>query len=128
MYFTFVFHGFMNTFLKVMKQPFRRGVNFNYVRINFSSQYCLKTSFDVQKVDQVYSNTRVPTQVNTNQHESDTSQHESNTSQHESTQARHESIRISTNQHESDTSQHESTRINTSQCESIRPRNHHNLL
>ena len=128
MYFTFVFHGFMNTFLKVMKLPFRRGVNFNYVRINFSSQYRLKTSFDVQKVDQVYSNTRVPTQVNMNQHESDTSQHESNTSQHESTQARHESIRINTNQHESDTNQHESTRINTSQCESIRPRNHHNLL
>ena len=32
------------------------------------------------KRDQVYSNTRVPTQVNTNQHESDTSQDESNTS------------------------------------------------
>ena len=36
-------------------------------------------------LDQVYSDTRVPTQVNTNQHESDTNQHESNTSQHEST-------------------------------------------
>ena len=54
--------------------------------------------------DQVYSNTRVPTQVNT--------------SQHESTRVWHESTRINTNQHESDTStntsQHESTRINTS--------------
>ena len=28
-------------------------------------------------IDQVYSNTPVPTQVNTSQHESDTSQHES---------------------------------------------------
>ena len=34
--------------------------------------------------DQVYYNTRVPTQVNTNQHEFDRSQHESDTSQHES--------------------------------------------
>ena len=107
----------MNTFLKVMKLPFRRGVNFNYVRINFSSQYRLKTSFDVQKVDQVYSNTRVPTQVNMNQHESDTSQHESNTSQHESTQARHESIRINMNPTPVNTSQHESTRVNASQLD-----------
>ena len=37
--------------------------------------------------DQVYSNTRAPTQVNTNQHEFDRSQQES-------TRARHESIRI----------------------------------
>ena len=39
------------------------------------------------KYDQVYFNTRVPTQVNTTQHEStrvSTSQHESNTNQHES--------------------------------------------
>ena len=62
-------------------------------------------------LDQVYSNTRVPTQVNTNQHESDTNQHKSNTSQHESTGARHESTgintsptRVNTNQHKSDTS------------------------
>ena len=49
--------------------------------------------------DQVYCNTRVPTQVNTTQHEStrvNTNQHESNTSQHESTQVRHESTRINT--------------------------------
>ena len=39
--------------------------------------------------DQVYSNTGVPTQVNTNQHEF-------NTSQHESTRVRHESTRINT--------------------------------
>ena len=42
------------------------------------------------KIDQVYSNTRVPTQVNTSQHDS---------------------TRINTSQHESDTSQHESTRV-----------------
>ena len=39
----------MNTFLKVIKQSIRRGVNFNYVRM-FSSQYCLEALFDVQKV------------------------------------------------------------------------------
>ena len=39
--------------------------------------------------DQVYSNIRVPTQVNTNQHESDRSQQES-------TRARHESTRVNT--------------------------------
>ena len=44
--------------------------------------------------DKVYSNTRVPTQVNTNQHESDTSQHESNTSQQESDTSQHESTRV----------------------------------
>ena len=47
-------------------------------------------------LDQVYSDTRVPTQVNTNQHESDTNQHESNTSQHESTRVWHESTRVNT--------------------------------
>ena len=49
------------------------------------------------KLDQVYSNTRVPTQVNTNQREStrvNTNQHESDTSQHESTRVRHESLQI----------------------------------
>ena len=34
-------------FLKVIKQPFRRGVNFNYVRVTFSSQQRSETSFDV---------------------------------------------------------------------------------
>ena len=29
------FHGSLNLFLKVIKRPFRRGVNFNYVRIIF---------------------------------------------------------------------------------------------
>ena len=47
--------------------------------------------------DQVYSNTRVPTRVNTNQHGS--------------TRVLHESTQFSTNQHESDTSP---TRVNTS--------------
>ena len=52
----------------------------------------LETDSNTGVFDQVYSNTRVPTQVNTNQHESrqvlheSTSQHESGTSQHESTQ------------------------------------------
>ena len=61
--------------------------------------------------DQVYSNTRVPTQVSTNQHEPNTSQHESTQVRHESTRVRHESTqintsltRVNTNQHESDTS------------------------
>ena len=49
--------------------------------------------------DQVYS---VPTQVNTNQHESARVQHESTRVRHESTRARHESTRINTSQHESD--------------------------
>ena len=54
--------------------------------------------------DQVYSNTRVPTQVNTSQHESTrvktsptrayTNQHKSNTSQHESDTSQHEPARV----------------------------------
>ena len=44
-------------------------------------------------IDQVYSNTRVPTQVNTSP------------------------TRVDTNQHESNTSQHKSTRVNTSQLD-----------
>ena len=61
--------------------------------------------------DQVYSNIRVPTQVNTNQHESTRVWHEStriNTSQHESDTSQHES---KTSQHESDRSQHESPQV-----------------
>ena len=44
--------------------------------------------------DQVYSNTRVPTQVNTNQHESTLVRHESKTSQHESDTSQHESTQV----------------------------------
>ena len=33
---------FMNTFLKVVKQLFRRGVNFNYVRVFFFFSTTLK--------------------------------------------------------------------------------------
>ena len=62
-------------------------------------------------LDQVYSNTRVPTQINTSltrvQHESTQVRHESariNTSQHEST-------RVNTNQHDSNTSQYEAARV-----------------
>ena len=60
-------------------------------------------------MDRVYTNTRVPTQVNTSQHESTRVWHDStriNTSQHESDTSQHES---NTSQHESHTSQHEST-------------------
>ena len=59
----------------------------------------------VEKLDQVYSNTRVPTQVNTNQHES-------TQVRHESTRVRHESTRINTSLTRV---LNESTRINTSQ-------------
>ena len=52
--------------------------------------------------DQVYSNTRVPTQVNT-------SQHESRGVQNESTRVNTSPTQINTSQHELD------TRINTSQ-------------
>ena len=77
-----------------------QGVNSKQCSINI---FCLTNKITF-KTDQVYSNTRVPTQVNTNQHEStqvNTNQHESNTSQHES----------KTSQHESNTSQHESTQV-----------------
>ena len=66
--------------------------------------------------DQVYSNTRVPTQVNTSQHESTRVWQEStriNTSQHDSKMS----------QHESDTSQHESTQVN--KCSVWVNMNHH---
>ena len=77
-------------------------------------------------VDEVYSNTPVPTQVNTSQHEStrvntsptrvNTNQHESNTSQRESETSQHESTRV----------RHKSVRINTR--EKV-PYNHfHNIL
>ena len=54
--------------------------------------------------DQVYSNTGVPTQVNTNQHEFNTSQHESTRVRHESTRINTSPTRVNSNQHESDTS------------------------
>ena len=66
--------------------------------------------FVVFKDDKVYSNTRVSTQVNTSQHESDTSQHESTRVRHKSTRINTSLTRVNTSQHESDTSQHESTR------------------
>ena len=58
--------------------------------------------------DQVYSNTRVPTQVSTSPTRINASQHESDTSQHESDTNQHESTRINTRQYGTDTSQHES--------------------
>ena len=82
--------------------------------------FLLEILFD----DQVYFNTRVPTQVNTNQHKSDTSQHkstrvdasqhESDTSQHKSTRVNTTPTRVNTNQHKSTRVRHESKRINTS--------------
>ena len=76
-------------------------LSFTFLVILWWYLLALKNKF---LIDPVYSNTRVPTQVNTSQHEStrvNTNQHESNTSQRES----------DTSQHESDTSQHESTRV-----------------
>ena len=55
--------------------------------------------------DQVYSNTGVPTQVNTNQHEFNTSEHESIRVRHESLRINTSLTRVNTNQHESDTSE-----------------------
>ena len=81
------------------------------------SSFAIASCF--QKVnfqDQVYSNTRVPTQINTNQHEFDTNQHELDTNQHDSTrvttsltQINMSPTRINTSQHESDTNQYELT-------------------
>ena len=45
-------------------------------------------------IDQVYFNTRAPTQANTNQHELTRAQHEPDTSQHESTRVQHESTQV----------------------------------
>ena len=70
------------------------------------------------KEDQVYSNTRVSTRINTSQHEltqvntnqleSDTYQHKSDTNQHESLRAQHESTQINTSPTRVNTNQHES--------------------
>ena len=62
--------------------------NTTYTRYKYTAFY-----------DQVYSNTRVSTQVNTNRHEPtlfNTSPTRVNTSQHESTRVRHESTQINT--------------------------------
>ena len=73
-----------------------------------------------QIVDQVYSNTRVLTQVNKSQHEStrvNTSPTQVNMSQQESARVNTSPTRVNTNQHESNTSQH---KFDTSQHESTR--------
>ena len=44
---------FREHILNIIKHPFRRGVNFNYVWIIFSSHHHLETSFDVLKVKHV---------------------------------------------------------------------------
>ena len=56
------------------------------------------------KYNHVYSNARVSTQVNRNQHEFGTNQHESDTSKHESTRVQRNSTGV----------RYKSTRINTS--------------
>ena len=79
-------------------------LSFTFLVILWWYLLALKNKF---LIDPVYSNTRVPTQVNTSQHEStrvNANQHKSNTSQRESDTSQHES----TNEHESNTSQHES--------------------
>ena len=87
----------------------------------FTTPLSKKSGIFIVHIDQVCFNTRVPTQVNTNQHESTRVQHESTRFRHESTRINTISTRVNTNQHDSDTSQHEltrvwheSTRINTS--------------
>ena len=89
--------------------------NTTYTRYKYTAFY-----------DQVYSNTRVSTQVNTNRHEPtlfNTSPTRVNTSPTRVNTNQHESTRVNTNQHESDTSQHESKLVqhesNTSQHESL---------
>ena len=70
--------------------------------------------------DQVYSNNRVPTQFNTNQHEStriNTSPTRTNTSVTRVNMNNMSSTRVKMNQHESHTNQHET----------IRPRRYHSL-
>ena len=74
--------------------------------------------------DQVYSNTLVPTQVKTSQHESTRVRHETTRIQHESTSINTSLTGVNTNQYESNKSQHESARV---RHESIRPRNYHSL-
>ena len=60
--------------------------------------------------DQLYPNTRVPTQLNTNQHDSTRAQHESTRVRHESTQVskskkvKESSRRVNANQQKSDIS------------------------
>ena len=71
----------------------------NLSNVVFLSVFCSFTLYH-----QVYSNTRVPTRVNTNQHGSDTSRHESTQINTSPTRVRHESTRL----------QYESTRSSTS--------------
>ena len=58
----------------------------------------------VKKMDQVYYNTRVSTQVNMNQHESTRVRQESTRVRHEATQVNASPTEVNTNQHEPKTS------------------------
>ena len=60
----------------------------------------LQHFYSRQGEGQVNFNTRVPTQVNTSQHDSETSQHVSDTSQHESGTSQHKSKQVNTSQHD----------------------------
>ena len=74
-------------------------LSFPFYIMNHKKIRFLKTFWD-----QVYSNIRVPTQVNT-------SQHESTRVWHESTRINMSLTRVNTNQHESTRVRHESTRV-----------------
>ena len=65
---------------------------------------CGKKNLALHK-DQFYSNTRVPKQLNTIQHESTRVRHESTRVRHESTRVNTSPTRINTSQHESNTNQ-----------------------
>ena len=73
--------------------------------VDFLTKLCIFSK------DQVYSNIRVPTRVNTNLHGSTRVRHESTQINTSPTQVRHESTRINTSQHDSNTSQHEAARV-----------------
>ena len=111
---SFLFLSKTNSFLTSNKNFIKASANLKVI----NHQHVLKIAFTAFIRDQVYSNTRVPTRVNTNQHESTRVQHESirvNTNQHESdtspTRVNTSPTRVNTNQHDSNTSQHEATRV-----------------
>ena len=98
-------------------------INITKNKVNRSDKNWIKLTtgaFEIRGLylDQAYSNTLVPTQVNTSQHKStrvnssparvNTSSTRVNTNQHESNTS---PTRVNTNQHESKTSQHESDTV-----------------
>ena len=69
-------------------QMFERILNTTLI---ICTEVYLQESCRCKSKDKVYCNTRVSTQVNTNQHESDTNQHESTRVRNKSTRVQHES-------------------------------------